>query len=195
MVNTTADGSLYAFVVTKGLLRIRGNEPMWTPVSNQFGGQVLVQLSASANEPDKLVGLNQFGKLISSDDGGASWQKSYPGNQPLTPSGTQGEKLFATHCQSCHGLEGVGETYTLEALTSEKYIMAPALDYSAHAWHHTDEALVQMILEGSQRTERMTAWGKQGLTEQDAKDLIVYMKSLWGKRELDCQGPKHMQCM
>ena len=30
---------------------------------------------------------------------------------------------------------------------------------------------------------------------QDAKDLIVYMKSLWGKRELDCQGPKHMQCM
>ena len=27
------------------------------------------------------------------------------------------------------------------------------------------------------------------------KDLVAYIKSLWSKRELDCQGQKHMQCM
>jgi len=71
--------------------------------------------------------------------------------------------------------------------------MALALNGSAHAWHHTD-ALVNMILNGSQRTERMPVCKKQGLTDQNARDLVAYIKSSWGKRELDCQGPKHMQC-
>lgn len=73
--------------------------------------------------------------------------------------------------------------------------MAPALDASAHAWHHTDEALQKLILEGSARTSRMAAWKNTGLTENDAHDLVAYIKSLWTQRELDCQGPKHMQCM
>ena len=30
---------------------------------------------------------------------------------------------------------------------------------------------------------------------EDAHDLVAYIKSLWTQRELDCQGPKHMQCM
>lgn len=29
----------------------------------------------------------------------------------------------------------------------------------------------------------------------DARDLVAYIKSLWTPRELDCQGPKHMECM
>jgi len=73
--------------------------------------------------------------------------------------------------------------------------MAPALDASAHAWHHTDEALVRTILDGSPRTQRMIAWKNKDLTEQNAQDLVAYITSLWTQRELDCQGPKHMQCM
>ncbi|RTZ74963.1 MAG: hypothetical protein DSZ00_03045 [Gammaproteobacteria bacterium] len=41
MVAATPDGSLYAFVAGKGLLRIRGEEPLWSPVSNNLGSQVL----------------------------------------------------------------------------------------------------------------------------------------------------------
>jgi mono/diheme cytochrome c family protein len=195
MVSETADGTLYAFVVGKGLLRIRGSEPMWTPVNNTFGAQVLTQLSATEDDPNRLVGLNQFGRIIVSTDEGANWHRTGGGNKPLTQSVQEGEKLYTTHCQSCHGAEGVGETYTMESLTNEKYIMAPSLDDSTHAWHHTDEALVKMILDGSQRTERMLAWKEQGLTEQNARALVAYMKSLWGQRALECQGPKHMQCM
>ncbi|WP_177418301.1 c-type cytochrome [endosymbiont of Lamellibrachia barhami] len=195
MISETTDSTLYAFVVGKGLLRMRGSESMWTPVNNKFGAQVLTQLSVTANDPNSLIGLNQYGKIIVSSDGGVNWHRPGGSNKSLTESGRQGQKLFTDHCQSCHGVDGVGETYTLEALTNKNYVMAPALDESAHAWHHTDEALVKTILDGSQRTERMVAWKTKGLDEKDAKDLVVYIKSLWDKRALECQGPKHMQCM
>ena len=81
------------------------------------------------------------------------------------------------------------------SLTDKNYIMAPALDESAHAWHHTDEALEKTILEGAPRTSRMAAWNDAGLSTQDARDLIAYIKSLWTQRELDFQGPKRMQCI
>jgi len=73
--------------------------------------------------------------------------------------------------------------------------MAPALNASAHAWHHTDAALAEIIPEGSTRKSRMEAWKKSGVSEEDAHNLVAYIKSSWTSRELDCQGPKHMHCM
>ena len=195
MVAATPDGSLYAFVAAKGLLRLRGNETMWTPVSNNLGAQVLTRLSGSAKDPQRLVGMNQFGRIIESDDGGKNWHRLPSDYKPLSDAAKRGKKIFTERCQSCHGIDGVGETYSVQALTDKNYISAPALDNTAHAWHHTDDALVNTILDGSPRTEKMRAWKKEGVTEADARDLVAYIKSLWGQRELDCQGPKHMQCM
>ncbi len=59
---------------------------------------------------------------------------------------------------ACHGIDGVGENYSQQALTDKNYFMAPALDASAHAWHHSDAGLVKSIREGSPRTKRMAAW-------------------------------------
>lgn len=195
LLTRAPDGTLYAFVAAKGLIRMKPGEAMWTPVNNALGAQVLVQLSASTTVPNRLVGLNQFGGLIVSDDAGRNWHRMNDRHAALGEAAARGKQLFAEHCQSCHGLEGVGETYTLEALTDKQYIMAPALNGSAHAWHHTDDALVGMILDGSQRTPRMKAWKQEGLTEGDARDLVSYIKSLWSDRLLACQGPRHMQCM
>jgi len=72
--------------------------------------------------------------------------------------------------------------------------MAPPLNDFAHAWHHTDAGLVKTILEGSPRKSRMIAW-KELLQPEDARDIVAYIKTLWSKWALDCQGPKHMQCM
>ena len=163
-------------------------------MSNNLGSQVLTQLSGASGDPARLLGMNQFGRIITSDDGGKSWHRLPTDYRPLSEAGKRGRKLFSERCQSCHGVDGVGETYTLKSLTDRNYISAPALDDSAHAWHHTDDALVKTILDGSPRTEKMRAWRKEGITESDARDLVAYMKSLWGQRALDCQGPKHMQC-
>ena len=195
MVTETVGGTLYAFVVSKGLLRFNNEKNQWKPVSNMLGSQVLVQLSAESKAPNKLVALNQFGKLIVSDDAGINWRSIKGRYVAKTANEKRGQSLYKKNCQSCHGLDGVGETYSLQALTDKNYLRAPAMDYSEHAWHHTDDALEETILEGSPRTQRMMAWKNAGLTKQNARDLIAYIKSLWTQRELDCQGPKHMQCM
>jgi mono/diheme cytochrome c family protein len=194
IIAETGQAGLFAFIVGKGLHKL-DDKQQWKLVNNQLGSQVLMSISADAAAPSQLVGLNQYGKLIVSEDGGKNWHGITGLRAPKTPEETRGKALFDTYCQVCHGIEGVGETYTLQSLTDQKYLMAPALDTSAHAWHHTDDALVETILNGSSRPSRMPAWKKQGLNEQNARDLVAYIKSLWTQRELDCQGPKHMQCM
>jgi len=195
MVSEPTSGNLYAFVVGQGLLRFDKDNNQWHLVNNKFGSQVLLQLSAESGNPNKLIGLNQFGKLIVSENSGVDWHSIKGSYIASSEAEKRGQSLFQTSCQACHGIEGVGETFTMQALTDKAYIRAPAMNDSEHAWHHTDEALVKTILEGSPRTERMMAWNKAGLTEQNARDLVAYIKSLWTQRELDCQGPKHMECM
>jgi len=106
----------------------------------------------------------------------------------------RGAKLYVMHCQACHGSNGVGGQPVPPMLRNPDYFEPPALDDSQHAWHHSDENLVEMILEGSPRTPQMPAW-KSVLSQQEAADLVAYMKSLWSDRALSCQGPKHMSCM
>jgi len=195
MVSKTDQGLVYAFVVTKGLLQLDNDRNKWRIINNEFGSQILRQLSISTETPTRMVALNQYGKFLVSENDGVEWHKLQGPYKAGSPAEKRGQILYAQKCQSCHGKNGVGETYNIQALTDKAYIMAPALDASAHAWHHTDEALVKTILEGSPRAPRMLAWGKAGVSEEDAIDLVSYMKSLWTKRELDCQGPKHMQCM
>jgi hypothetical protein len=38
----------------------------------------------------------------------------------------------------------------------------------------------------------MIAWGRAGLTEADARNIVTYMKSRWGVVQRTCQGVKHM---
>lgn len=194
MLSAVTEGALYAFVVGQGLLLLDNKTNQWLVVSNKFGAQVLVQLSADPENPNRLIALNQFGKLIVSDNSGKDWHSIKGAYKAGNETVARGQVLFQQFCQSCHGIDGVGETYTKQALTDKDYIRAPAMNDSEHAWHHTDEALQKTILEGSPRTERMMAWKKAGLNEANTQDLIAYLKSLWTQRELDCQGPKHMNC-
>jgi mono/diheme cytochrome c family protein len=195
MVTTTSQGTVYAFMATKGLLLLNVKSNQWLEVNNQFGSQYLRQLSTTDWTPSRLVALNQYGKFIVSNNYGSEWSNLTKSNKTRTPEEERGYHLYVEKCQSCHGKDGVGENYSLQSLTDKNYLMAPALDASAHAWHHTDEALQKIILEGSTRSPRMAAWKNLGVSTEEAHDLVSYIKSLWTRRELECQGPKHMQCM
>jgi mono/diheme cytochrome c family protein len=195
MLATTPQGTVYAFVVTRGLLQLNFKTNQWIEVNNQLGSQVLRQLTTTSWTPSRLVATNQYGKMIVSENHGIEWHRLSGPYQASSAAEESGHNLYEKKCQSCHGKDGAGETYTVKALTDKSYIQAPALDASAHAWHHTDEALAKTILEGSARAPRMAAWKEAGISEHDARDLVAYIKSLWSKRELECQGPKHMQCM
>ena len=107
----------------------------------------------------------------------------------------RGESLYVNYCQSCHGVEGVGEPPIPLGFRRLDYILAMPLDETSHAWHHGDENLIQTILVGNRRSrQRMPAW--QGvLSEEQARDIVAYLKTFWSDRILACQGPKHMSCM
>ena len=156
---------------------------------------IAVSVNSVPVTPSRLVARNHYGKLIASENYGDDWYKLRGPYHPQTDAEKRGHDIYIEKCQSCHGVDGVGETYSRQALTDKNYFMAPALDESAHAWHHTDQQLAELILEGSSRTQRMAAWKNADVSDADARDLVAYIKSLWTQRELDCQGPKHMECM
>jgi len=116
------------------------------------------------------------------------------GKKPDARAAKRGAVLYRQHCISCHGDRGIGGATVPPLIRQPDYYRAPALNDSEHAWHHSDENLTKTILDGSPRTSRMPAW-KHTLKKTDARDLVDYIKSLWGQRALDCQGPKHMSCM
>lgn len=124
--------------------------------------------------------------------GGAALAET--GKKPDPQAALRGAKLYTTLCQSCHGERGVGERVYPWNVGKPGYFPAPALDDSQHAWHHSDEDLLKFIREGSPRTPLMPAW-KKTLSDGTIRDIIAYMKSLWGPRALECQGPRHMSCL
>ena len=118
-----------------------------------------------------------------------SSSSSNGGLEASTTTVAKGETLYNTNCSICHGIKGSG-------VIDEKSrtFLAPPLDDSAHAWHHTDDNLVDVILNGSPRNPGMIAW-KSILSEDDARAIVAYIKSIWSQKARDCQGPKHMMCM
>ncbi len=112
------------------------------------------------------------------------------GKPPDPAAAKRGAKLYEKYCMECHGEKGIGEAV---APWAKSFNAAPALDDSMHAWHHTDEQLVKMILKGTRAGSRMPAWDKT-LSPDQARDLVAYIKSLWSDWVLACQGPKHMTC-
>jgi len=115
------------------------------------------------------------------------------GKKPDPQAVKRGAVLFQKNCARCHGTRGTGGIEIPPLIRSPGYLRPPALNDKEHTWHHTDEALLKTILEGSPRTTQMPAW-KNYLTKANAIDIVAYIKSLWGPRALNCQGPKHRTC-
>jgi mono/diheme cytochrome c family protein len=117
------------------------------------------------------------------------------GKPPDSISVGRGKQLYDTYCVACHKRDGTGEPTAPWSIRRTDFIAAMPLDETSHAWHHGDAQLIGMILDGTPRSRtRMPVW-RNILSEQDAVDLVAYLKSLWSKRIISCQGPKHMSCM
>lgn len=100
---------------------------------------------------------------------------------------TAGEELYMQYCASCHGdnLEGA---FNWKTPLSDGSFPPPPQDSSGHTWHHSDEILVSIILEGGAALYdgTMPAF-KDQLTPQQAKLIIDFFKSTWGKNEREYQ--------
>ena len=106
----------------------------------------------------------------------------------------QGKVLYESYCIACHKKDGIGEVMIPWGIRKPGYRIAIPLNETSHAWHHSDEQLIKMILEGVPGNNRMPAH-KNILSKTVAGHLVSYIKSLWSDKILACQGPKHMSCM
>ena len=73
LVEVAPDGTLYAFVLGRGL--VRGKEPPagLETVSNAFGEGYLLHLAADPTNPSRLFAADSQGQLLASSDQGRTW--------------------------------------------------------------------------------------------------------------------------
>ncbi len=194
LVEVTAEGRIYAFIYGVGL--VVGDEPGtgWDVRSTDFGDRYPLKLAIDPGDPERIHVVADTGAILTSKDGGRSWG-SYLGHDRETPElVAAARKTYEEYCQACHGEKGVGERPKDMHAQDQYGFVAPPLDNSSHGWHHDDGNLAHTILNGSPRNPRMMPF-KDIMPEEDAKNTVAYIKTLWNFRSLACQGTRHMRCM
>ena len=97
----------------------------------------------------------------------------------------RGKQRFAEHCSACHGGDGRGAEMGTGVTLSRKRAFAiapPAIVNPGFLASASDAMLVSTILNGRPGTI-MPAFGEHGLSEQDAADLVAYLRALSKRAE------------
>jgi mono/diheme cytochrome c family protein len=100
-----------------------------------------------------------------------------------------GEKLYASHCASCHGANLEGQPDWRKRLPNGR-LPAPPHDASGHTWHHPDEVLFAITKHGlvppyapPGYESDMPAFGGK-LSDQEIRAVLGYIKSRWSPEVL-----------
>lgn len=107
----------------------------------------------------------------------SAWAKSVPRDFDFLQV-KRGGQLFQQHCAACHGKKAEGAPNWQQPDKDGKY-PAPALNGTAHAWHHPTTVLIDVIQNGTIRIGgNMPPW-KDKLTETQIRDIIAWFQSKW----------------
>jgi mono/diheme cytochrome c family protein len=90
----------------------------------------------------------------------------------------RGGKLYQQNCAACHGADAEGAPNWQQQGPDGKW-PAPALNGTAHAWHHPMAILKRTIRDGTEKIGgSMPAWGDK-LSEQEMDDIIAWFQARW----------------
>lgn len=87
----------------------------------------------------------------------------------------RGKPLFAANCAVCHGAQGQGQSRADAGGKNP----APALNGSAHSWHHPLKALQSTLAEGGAKIGGTMPPFKKTLTDGQRSDILAYVQSFW----------------
>ena len=73
LVEVTPDGTLYAFIIGRGLVRSREDPLKFVDLGQDFGGGYLLHLAADPSNPNRLFAATGKGRVLISSDQGRSW--------------------------------------------------------------------------------------------------------------------------
>ena len=98
--------------------------------------------------------------------------------KPYEGSIAAGQKLFTTHCATCHGPKGAGD-----GVQASKFTPPPS-SLSDAQWKHgpTDGEIFTVIRNGVPKTS-MSSFGKK-ITERQTWDVVNFVRSLGPNNEL-----------
>jgi cytochrome c oxidase cbb3-type subunit 3 len=107
--------------------------------------------------------------------------KPYVQPEKVTISGDaeHGKQIFASHCAQCHGESGTGGKGTGVTFSRKRDfpIIAPALNNPGFLASASDQMIYDTIVFGREGTP-MTSMLVAGLSDQDIKDVVVYIRQL-----------------
>jgi len=102
----------------------------------------------------------------------------------MSDKASDGKVLFHTYCAPCHGSEAIGQDPSSPSggWLEDGTLIAPALNGTAHAWHHEPDLLFSYVKNGSVSSDSpMPSFGDD-LTDDQIWLIIRYYQSLWPER-------------
>lgn len=73
LVEVAADGSVYAFVLGRGLVQSAGSNIAFKTISDALGDKILLHLAIDPADRNRIFAASHQGDILASTDGGASW--------------------------------------------------------------------------------------------------------------------------
>jgi len=101
-----------------------------------------------------------------------------------------GKNLFANNCATCHGPEGIGpQSPALKVKRTDGKYQPPALNGTAHTWHHSPDLLRNIIAKGGNSYGKgYKGWMPEfdkSLTQKERDDILKYVHALWPQKVKD----------
>lgn len=90
-----------------------------------------------------------------------------------------GSQVFAQNCAVCHGEQAQGLTSDWREKLDDGSFPAPPLNGSAHAWHHPQAILLQVIDNGGEAFGGKMPAFATALQQSEKLAAIAYFQSFW----------------
>ena len=93
----------------------------------------------------------------------------------------QGATVYREHCALCHGSQAQGQVPSQPngGQRADGTYIAPALDGTAHAWHHPPQQLFQLVKQGSPAPDSPMRGFAERLSDRQIEAVLAYIQSLW----------------
>lgn len=93
-----------------------------------------------------------------------------------------GRTFYEQSCATCHGVDLSGDP-GWKSLDANGNMRPPPQDGTGHTWHHSDQRLIEIVLNGSgAQNSDMPAFAGV-LSEADVEAILEFFKSMWGPEE------------